>query len=314
MSHIITITFSPCVDKSTAVSSLIPEKKMKCTAPKLEPGGGGINVARVIKKLGGTATAIFPSGGYTGKFLNHLMNIEEVPFTHIQIKNETRENVIVLDESTNKQYRFGMPSAALLETEWQQCLHAVEKIKDIGYIIVSGSLPLGVPINIYAQISKITKKKNAKLIIDTSGAALRAAYKETVYLLKPNMAELCTLAGKALLHENEVEENAKLIIAKGDCEILIISMGEKGAMLVTKDITETIKPPQVKRKSTVGAGDSMVAGIVYYLSEGKSIVEAAKYGVACGTAATINTGTELCKKTDADKLYKTISNEVMEAV
>jgi 6-phosphofructokinase 2 len=311
MSNIVTITFSPCVDKSTAVSSLIPEKKMKCTAPKLEPGGGGINVARAIKKLGGNAIAIFPSGGYTGKFLNHLMNIEEVPFTHIQIKNETRENVIVLDESTNNQYRFGMPSANLLDTEWQQCLHAIEKIKDVGYIIVSGSLPLGAPLNIYAQIAKIAKKKNAKLIVDTSGAALRAASREKVYLLKPNMAELCTLAGKALLHEHEVEENAKIIIGKGDCEVLIVSMGEKGAMLITKDFTETIKPPQVKRKSTVGAGDSMVAGIVYYLSEGKSMLEAAKYGVACGTAATMNAGTELCKKDDVEKLYKIISNEVL---
>ena len=106
MTSIITITFSPCIDKSTSVHSLIPEKKLKCSTPKLEPGGGGINVARAIKKLGSEATAIFPSGGYTGKFFNHLMEKENIPSIIVETANETRENIIVVDQSTNNQYRF----------------------------------------------------------------------------------------------------------------------------------------------------------------------------------------------------------------
>jgi 6-phosphofructokinase 2 len=304
MHKIVTITFSPCIDKSTSVPALIPEKKLKCTVPKLEPGGGGINVARAIKKLGGEATAIFPSGGYTGKFFNHLIERENVPAVIIETTNETRENIIVLDESCNNQYRFGMPGTELSETEWKQCLKAVEEINNVEFIIASGSLPPGVPLNIYAQLAKISKTKNAKFIVDTSSEALKEAVDEGVYLLKPNLGELSSLAGKTALQPEGVKDVAEEIIAKGKCEVMVISMGPAGAMLITNEIAEMITPPAVERKSTVGAGDSMVAGIVFYLSQGKTIMEAVQYGVACGTAATMNPGTELCKKEDADKLFK----------
>lgn len=306
MSSIVTITFSPCIDKSTSIPSLIPEKKIKCAPPKLEPGGGGINVARAIKKLGGEATAVFPSGGYTGKFFDHLLAKDNIPAVIIETGNETRENIIVLDESTNDQYRFGMPGTELSEDEWRQCLKAVEELKDAAYIIASGSLPPGVPLNIYAMLAKIAKKKNAKFIVDTSGEALKHAADEGVYLLKPNLGELSSLAGKKELRPGEVKNIAKEIIAKVKCEVMVVSLGAAGAMLVTKDITEKITAPPVVKKSTVGAGDSMVAGIVYFLMEGKTLVEATQYGVACGTAATMNPGTELCRKEDADRLYSLI--------
>ena len=306
MSSIVTITFSPCIDKSTSVASLVPEKKLHCSTPKLEPGGGGINIARAIKKLGGESIAIFPSGGYTGKYFNHLLEKENIPSVIIETNNETRENIIVFDESSTNQYRFGMPGTALNESEWKQCLTAVEEINDIEFIIASGSLPPGVPSNIYAQLARIAKNKNAKFVVDTSGEALKQAVEEGVYLLKPNLGELCSLAGKATLQTMEVKDVARAIIEKEKCEVMMVSMGADGAMLVTKDMAEIIIAPTVIRKSTVGAGDSMLAGIIFYLSKGRGIVEAAQYGVACGTAATLNTGTELCKKEDADKLYEMI--------
>ena len=171
MSKIITITFSPCIDKSTSVPFIIPEKKLRCTAPKLEPGGGGINVARAIRKLGGEAIAIFPSGGYTGKFFNHLLENENIASVIIETTNETRENIIVLDESINNQYRFGMPGTELSEHEWKQCLQAVEEINNVEFIIASGSLPPGVPLDIYAQLAKIARYKHTRFIVDTSGEA-----------------------------------------------------------------------------------------------------------------------------------------------
>lgn len=303
---IVTITFSPCIDKSTSIKKLVPDKKLQCMAPKLEPGGGGINVARAIKKLGGEATAIFPSGGYTGKYFNHLLEQENIHSVIIETQNETRENIIIMDEAENCQYRFGMPGTPLTADEWKDCLHAVMEIDDISFIIASGSLPPGVPNNIYALLAKISKTKKAKFIVDTSGEALTEAVEEGVYLLKPNLGELCMLSGKAELLQHEIIATAKEIIARGKCEVMIVSMGKAGAMLVTKDVAELITPPPVIRKSTVGAGDSMVAGIVYFLSQGKNILEAAKYGVACGTAATMNTGTELCNKKDVAHLYKSI--------
>lgn len=306
MSSIVTITFSPCIDKSTSIPVLIPEIKLECAVPKLEPGGGGINIARAIKKLGSEATAIFPSGGYTGKYFNYLLEKENVPAVIIETASETRENIIVLEESSNNQYRFGMPGTVLSANEWKQCLKAVEEIENAEFIIASGSLPPGVPQNIYTQIARIAKNNKAKFIVDTSGDALKQALDEGVYLIKPNLGELCTLAGKKDLPIDEVKDIAREIIAKGRCEVMVVSMGAAGAMLIANDIVEIITPPSVIKKSTVGAGDSMVAGIVFYLSQGKSLVESAQYGVACGTAATMNSGTELCRKKDADKLYALI--------
>ena len=309
MKKIITITFSPSIDKSTSVQSLIPEKKLRCASPKLEPGGGGINVARAIKKLGGHALAVFPSGGYTGVFFNHLLEKENISSIIIETTHETRENLVVLDESTNNQYRFGMPSTALLENEWQQCLKAIEGIKNVEFIVASGSLPSGVPLNIYAQLAKIAKKSHAKFIVDTSGEALKHAADEGVYLLKPNLGELASLIGLEKIEIADVEDVAKKLIHKNMCEIIVVSLGVEGALLITKNETYKAIPPKVTTKSTVGAGDSMVAGIVYSLSKGMNLKQTLQYGVACGTAATMNLGTELCRKDDVEKLFKLLSVE-----
>jgi 6-phosphofructokinase 2 len=310
MPKIITITFSPCIDKSTTVPALIPEKKLKCSAPKLEPGGGGINVARAIKKLGGRATAIFPSGGYTGKFFNHLLEKENIPSVIIETNSETRENIIVLDESANIQYRFGMPGTELKENEWQQCLKVIKEMEDVEFIVASGSLPPGVPPDIFARIAVLAKKKNAKLVVDTSGEALKHAANEGVYLLKPNLGELSSLIGQERINVSEIEDIARKVIEKGHCEVIVVSMGEAGAILVTKNETHRAVPPSVNRKSTVGAGDSMVAGIVLALSQKKSLKEVVQYGVACGTAAAMNPGTELCRDEDVTKLFSIIKKPI----
>ncbi|MFI5129723.1 MAG: 1-phosphofructokinase family hexose kinase [Chitinophagales bacterium] len=306
MASILTLTFSPCIDKTTTVTELIPEKKLKCAGPILDPGGGGINVARAIRKLGGNAIAVYPAGGYTGKAFKRLLKAEKVNSIVIESKNETRENIIVFEEKSGKQFRFGMPGTKLLKKEWQKCLLMIKQKKNIQFIVASGSLPPGVPANIYAQLAVIAKKKNAKLVVDTSGEALKHAAHEGVYLLKPNLAELSFLVGKKHLNERDIAAAANKIISREHCEVLVISMGNKGAMLFTKDIFAKVIPPPVKIKSTVGAGDSMVAGIVYALSKGKDLKTSLQYGVASGTAATLHPGTELCSKEATDKLFKKI--------
>jgi 6-phosphofructokinase 2 len=314
MSKIVTITFNPCIDKSASVKKLIPEKKLYCSEPKFEPAGGGINVARAIKKLGGEVVAIYPAGGYTGQYFNHLLERENVPTVVIEVEHSMRENVIVLEENSNNQFRFGFPGAKLNEHEWQSCLDAVNNLDDVRYIVASGSLPDGVPADIFARLAAIAKKKNTRLIVDTSMEALQQAAKEGVYLLKPNIGELSLLIGKKELALEEVAKAGKKIISKGSCEILVVSLGEQGATLLTKDTEFTVEPPAVKKKSTVGAGDSMVAGIVLQLSNGKNIQEAFLYGVASGTAATMNAGTELCHKKDADELYSKLLSQYQQNI
>ncbi len=309
MSKIITITFAPSIDKSASVSEMIPEKKMRCSDSKFEPGGGGINVARVVNRLGGEVTAIFPSGGFTGMFFNHLLEKEKVPFVSIQTKNETKENFVILDQETNKQYRFGMPSNALFEDEWKNVLKAIENHKNVDFIIASGSLPPGIPMDIYAQLSRIAKASNAKFIVDTSGEALKNAVDEGVYLLKPNLEELGILLDIKEFKLENIEVASRELIAKNNVEIIVVSLGSNGAVLVTKNETITIKPPKVEVKSTVGAGDSMVAGIVFGLSKNLTLMECLQYGIACGTATTMNSGSALCERNDVEKLLKIIKKQ-----
>lgn len=306
MPAIITITFSPCIDKSTSVPSLIPEKKLKCSSPKLEPGGGGINVARAIRKLGGEATAVYLAGGYTGKFFNELMRKEGVPSVVIETANETRENIIVLEESSNRQYRFGMPGTTVNELEWQQCLQVIRGMQDVDFIVASGSLPPGIPADVYGRIAMIAKQKNAKFIVDTSGEALKHAVNEGVYMLKPNLGELASLTSREKIDTADIEKIAREVIKKGQSHAIAVSMGEAGAILITENAVYRAVPPPVKRKSTVGAGDSMVAGIIFALEKGEDLGYAMQYGVACGTAATLHPGTELCRKEDADRIFNQI--------
>ena len=306
MSQIVTITFNPCIDKSATVAQLVPEKKLTCSEPHFEPGGGGINIARAIKKLGGEATAIYPSGGYTGNFFNELLAKEKIPSIIIEVQNPLRENVIVLEESSNNQFRFGFPGAKLLQHEWEQCINAIDKINGAEFLVASGSLPDGVPDDIFARLAAISKKKNLKLVVDTSKAALKHAAHAGVYMLKPNLTEMSSVLGKKELSLDEVTGAGKEIVARKFCEVLLVSLGGKGAMLFTKDKELKASSPKVEKKSTVGAGDSMVAGFVLSLSQGKSFEDTLRYSVACGTAATMNSGTELCNKKDADALFQKI--------
>ena len=306
MGKIVTVTINPVVDKSTSVAGIAPEKKLRCEQPRFEPGGGGINVARAIKKLGGDALAIYTSGGYTGRFLNDLLHQEEIQTRIIETQNYTRENLIVLDTNTNQQYRFGMPGSTILEEEWKACLQSIEEENELDYIVASGSLAPGVPTDIYAQIAAIAKRKGARLIVDTSGEALQAAADEGIFLLKPNLAELSSLAGREEIHAELVDDVAREIISKGNCEVVVVSLGAAGAMLVTANEIYQATPPAVKKRSTVGAGDSMVAGIVLSLSKGWELKDALRYGVATGTAATMNNGTELCKLKDVECLFPLI--------
>ncbi len=306
MSSVVTITFSPCIDKSASVPVMVPEKKLHCSSVKLEPGGGGINVARALTRLGASATAIFLSGGYTGKFFHHLVENEKIPFIGIETAGETRENIIIFDEHTNNQYRFGMPASPVTEEEWKNCIRVLQEVKDPGFIVVSGSLPPGIPLSIYSDLSVIAHAKKSKLVVDTSGDGLAEALHHGVYMIKPNLNELRSLAGLEKLEITEVVAVAKKLIREYNCQLIVVSLGKHGAMLITQNESIGVMPPKVKVKSTVGAGDSMLAGMIWGLCNGFSERQAFEFAVACGTAATLNPGTELCKKADADKLYHLI--------
>ncbi len=304
-SKTVTLTLNPALDKSTEVAHLVPEQKLRCAALQFDAGGGGINVSKAIHRLGGSAIAVFPEGGHNGATLCELLSKEGIQTKTVKVPGETRENISVFETATNAQYRFTLPGLQVLEKQADECLEIIRELKP-EYLIASGSLPPGLPDSYYRKVSVFAKKIGARFILDTSGAALRSAAEEGLFMLKPNLAELSSLAGVDKLEITEVDDAALKIIHQGKCEVVVVSLGPQGALLVTRDGFEHIPAPMVKRKSTVGAGDSMVAGMVWALSEGKSYREMAQIGVACGSAATMNHGTELFYKEDAWRLLEWI--------
>ena len=308
MQKIITLTMNPAIDKSASVENVVPERKLRCRPPRYEPGGGGINVSRAIHKLGGESTAFYLAGGPLGEMLRNLLDQEGLNHRPINIKGLTRQNLTVYEESTGQQFRFGMPGPEVNEKEWQQLL---EKLlthdPKPAYIVASGSLPSGVPKDFYAGVARSAKEIGARMILDTSGEPLSLAVQEGVYLIKPNLREFGNLGEAEIEQETEQEALARQIIDKGQSEVVVVSLGAAGALLVEKQGYQRLRAPTVTIKSKVGAGDSMVAGITLKLAQGDSVVEAVRFGVAAGAAAVMTPGTELCRKEDAESLYDKIA-------
>ena len=304
---IYTVTLNPALDKSTVSPVLVADNKLRCSDPVYHPGGGGINVARVLHRFNTEHLAIFQSSGPSGDMIEKLLKEEEVDFLSFETENWTRENFVVVDDSTGLQYRFGMNGPEFNEDEVEMCFELITNLEELPEILVlSGSLPPGVPVNFYADVVKWAKTKGIKVIVDTNGDALDAALEEGVLLIKPNIKELSDMAGKEHVTGKEQEEVALSIVESGNSEYVIVSLGARGAMIASKEGIEYVTTPTVEQKSTVGAGDSMVAGMCYAISEGMSPRDILRYGVACGTAAVMNTGSKLCTITDVNTLLELI--------
>lgn len=304
MNTIVTLTMNPTIDKSTSTDNVMAEHKIRCDPPSFEPGGGGVNVSRAIKKLGGESLLMYTSGGMAGQRLHNILDREDIRQQPLLIEGMTRENFIVFERSTERQYRFGMPGPELTKNEWESCLEELSSIDPVpDYIVASGSLPPGVPTDFYARVARIGKEIGTRVIVDASGDALKMALEEGVYLIKPNIREFSRLLGQEKIGESEILDRGKKIVSACKCEIIIVSLGAGGALLLSDEHVERMVPPAVPISSKVGAGDSMVAGIVLALSRSKPLREAVLYGLAAGSAAVMTPGTELCRKEDTERLY-----------
>jgi len=310
MINTITLTMNPCIDKSTSVDNVVAERKLRCDRPRYEPGGGGINVSRAAARLGGESTAVYLAGGPPGNMLKTLLDEERIHHEPFEIKGLTRENLIVYEESSEQQYRFGMPGPEIREKEWQAFMKQLDRIDPKpGFIVGSGSLPPGVPADFYARVSKWGKHHGAKMIVDTPGDPLSLACKEGVFMVKPNLRELEILEGKSIENEGQQEGLARRLIEDGCTEAVVVSLGAAGALFAWEGGVGRVRSPTVPIKSKVGAGDSMVAGIVVALARGWKMPDAVRYGVAAGAAAVMTPGTELCRREDTERLYRQITNQ-----
>ena len=304
---ILTITLNPAIDKSTVTDLIQPDVKQRCSDVMNEPGGGGINVSKALKKLKAESIALFPAGGHNGEKLKSLLKAEEIPFHSIDSSVETRENWVVLESETNHQFRFTFPGKSIEESVFKNLIDDIRSFSPT-YVVASGSLPPGLPAHFYGLIVKTANSVGAKCIVDTSGPALQALKGKHAFLIKPNIGELCKMLNVDSLQNNEVHDAAQQAVRDGFAELIAVSMGPEGAWLVTADEKHFAAAPAVKKKSTVGAGDSMVAGITYMLQEQQPLQQVINFGVACGSAATMNEGTQLFKIEDVHKLYEQINS------
>lgn len=301
MTTIVTLTLNPALDLGTAVDRVVAEDKLRCEEPTRHPGGGGINVARAATRLGTGSRAVFPAGGPTGDALCQQVEDEGVTVERIDTGAETRQNVSVTETTTDRQFRFVLPGAPLRGDELDRCLGAVEDAASPdGLVVASGSIPPGVDEDVYARL--IGACPDVRVVVDTSGPALRHAIDAGAWLVKPNLRELAELVGKELDGDPEVIQAARSLLG-GGTQAVVVSLGAGGAMLVTSDDEHHVRSPTVPVRSRVGAGDSSVAGIVVGVLRGDDLHTAVRYGVAAGAAAVMTEGSELCRRDDVDRLF-----------
>jgi 6-phosphofructokinase 2 len=300
---IVTLTINPAVDIFVNVARVEPTAKMRCSAPKRDPGGGGINVARVVHRLDGSVAAIYPTGGAIGKLLHRLLDREGIDSIVTPSHVETRENFTAFEQETGLQYRFVLPGSPLHPPEWEAVLDKLANLTDKPRIVVaSGSVPPGVPDDIYANVARRVRKLGAKMVIDTSGPALAAALAEGVTLIKPNQNELSDFVGKGLDNDADRIAACRKLIDAGRTQMVALTLGEEGAMLVTRERALRAEPMRIEVASTVGAGDSFLGGLVTALAKDAPLEEAFRLAVAAGSAAVMSPGTELCSDDDVRRM------------
>ncbi|MGH9424244.1 MAG: 1-phosphofructokinase family hexose kinase, partial [Thermoanaerobaculia bacterium] len=303
MSRIVTLTMNPVLDEFLEVPHVKPNAKLRCAKPLYLPGGGGINVSRALRRLGGSSVALYLAGGGTGKRLTELLARETIPTSVIPIADETRQNVNVLETEGGLEYRFVVPGPKTGVDEWKRVLLAIQYITPRpDYLVASGTLPLGVPVDFYARLAALSQQFGFRLIVDTSGEALRHIGRGT-FLLKPNVGELMSAGSDDAVSDPALAKAARALVDTGKCEVVVVSAGAGGALLADRSGVRRIPAPVVPVRSRVGAGDSMVAAMVLALSNGSSIDEAVMFGVAAGSAAVMTRSHELCRLDDTNRLF-----------
>jgi 6-phosphofructokinase 2 len=257
-----------------------------------------------VHALGGDAAAVFPVGGAAGEMINHLLKQEGVRHHPIAISGFTRESLAVEDRATGQQFRFILPGPEISERDQERCLDQLSlAATEADYIVASGSLPLDVAQDFYARVTTLAQALGKPLVLDTSGTALKKAG-NGIHLLKPSLREMEDLVGREIRTERDQETAAQEVIRHGLSEIVVLSLGAQGSLLATVAGCERFAAVPVEAKSTVGAGDSMLAGIVLGLSRGLALSEAVRFGMAAGAAALLGSGTELCRRADVERLYQ----------
>ncbi len=308
--RIVTLTLNPAVDIASTAAAVRPTHKVRTFDERLDPGGGGINVARVVHALGGNALALVMTGGLSGRLIEQLLSQAGVRWQALPIRGNNRISLNVHDRGSGLEYRF-VPEGPTVEPD--ECLHALEVLRtiDADWIVASGSLPRGVPDDFYAQAAAVASQRGQNFVLDTSGVALRAGVGPGVTLLKLSLGELEYLTGRELKDPQDREREILRLISSGSARMIAVSLGRDGAMLGTDRGMIQVPAAEAQERSAVGAGDSFLAGLVMGLGRGLSPRRALALGAAVGAAAVMNYGTALVRQADVDILYRKLGDELV---
>lgn len=306
--RIVTLTLNPAIDLACSAEAVVPTHKIRTGDEHIDPGGGGINVARVLHALDADVLAVILAGGVTGALIEDLLNGAGVPHRTIRMKGRTRISFTVYDRTSGLEYRFVPEGPTAEPQDWLQVLSVLEQI-DADWVIASGSLEHGVPEDIYGRVAELAHRRGQKFVLDTSGAPLRAALAAGVDLVKPSLAELEWLVGRKLPEAAEQEAAALALVRAGQATMIAVTLGEDGAFLATADGVTRMLALQVPFRSAVGAGDSFLAAMVLALSQGSSREDALAWGIAAGTAAVVCAGTARVHRADVEAQYRRLKGE-----
>lgn len=299
---------NPCLDVYYYTGALKEDDTNRVENPFLSPGGKGVNAARVVARFCDDSYLALPLGGCIGNCVKELLEKEGVSAIIVEVSSETRVNTILEQRAKEKHILIAARGAPLTHEELEKLKETVCKCYEPDVLILGGSVPPGIRETFYGEIVENFKGTRTKVIVDADGELLRKAVEKAPFAVKPNKYELERLTGHPLYSLNDIINAARKIRDFG-VEVVIVSLGEFGALCVSGEGTFRLIPPKVEVKNTVGAGDSLVGGFAYGLYRGKSIVESAKLGVACGTATVMEEGTKLCKPENVNKLLSQIEIE-----
>lgn len=306
MKSVLAVALNPAVDFSGEADAVQHTRKVRTKNDRFDPGGGGINVARVVSTFGGDAEALFLAGGEMGGLLERLLEEKGVRYRALPIAGQTRVSFTVRERNTGHEYRFVPKGPAVRAEETQACLDVVASRK-VDYLVASGSLPDGCPPDIYVHMAELSAARGTRFVLDSSGEGLRTTLERArVFLVKPSIGELEQFAGRRL-GEDDVHRVARDLVARGAAELVAVTMGAGGALLASAEGVLRLPAIHVSQRSAVGAGDSFLGAMVWALSEGWPVVDAFRFGVAAGAAAVMTPGTELCRREDATALFESMN-------
>ena len=303
MTSILCVALNPSIDLSNETDRVVPTKKVRIRNQRQNIGGGGVNVARVLAELGEHPDLLVMAGGATGAVFLDAVRQMPVNLHVIPIEGAIRVAFMVKEMGTGQEYRFVPEGPVVSAEEYGQALRFLEEAT-ANYVIVSGSLPRGLPSDSYAHIARTFADRKTRFILDASGEALKQALEVGgLFMIKPSLDELEGIVGGDLDEAGAIAASQELI-ARGAVEIVCVSMAREGAILVSAQGVTKVPSFNVPVGSTVGAGDSFVGGMVWAPIQDYPLEEAFRFGVAAGAATVMSEGTELCQRADVLELYE----------